>query len=59
MICRKVVLHLNAVLATIYTIGEAMAAVDYGTEHLLKVILPEHEQMVHHLEHFLSPESLG
>ncbi|MFZ5824299.1 MAG: ferritin-like domain-containing protein [Bacillota bacterium] len=40
-------------------IGEAMAAGDYGTEHLLKGILLEHEQMVHHLEHFLSPESLG
>lgn len=31
---------------------------DYGTEHLLKGILLAHEQMIHHVEHFLEPQSL-
>lgn len=39
-------------------IVRAAAAGDFGTEHLLKELLLEHEQMVHHLEHFLGEESL-
>lgn len=40
-------------------IRAAGQAGDFGTEHLLKEILVEHEQMVHHLEHFLGSESLA
>ena len=40
-------------------IREAAGAGDFGTEHLLKELLLEHEQMVHHLEHFLGKSSLA
>lgn len=40
-------------------IREAMAAGDFGTEEMLKEILMEHEQNVHHLEHFLGHSSLA
>lgn len=36
----------------------AAGAGDFGTEHLLKELLLEHEGMVHHLEHFLGHETL-
>lgn len=40
-------------------IRRAAAAGDYGTEHLLRELLLDHEQMVHHLEHFLGSDSLA
>lgn len=39
-------------------IRRAAGAGDYGTEQLLKEVLVEHEQNVHHLEHFLGNASL-
>jgi hypothetical protein len=39
-------------------IQEAMEAGDFGTEQLLKTELVVHEEMTHHLEHFLAKISL-